>query len=204
MRVGIVSDVHNNVDALTYALDCLRGCELVLSLGDLVSQYRAAHEIMQLARDAGLEGILGNHEKTILAPIGSRLRDSLSPDDRAFLEALPHGRELTIDGRTIGLWHGSPWDEPHDIHCEYVFESDAASMKRLAETSADIVLIGHTHVAMLVRNRGTLMLNPGSCGEGRDASRRLTFAELDFGAGCATVTEIRQGSKAQPILRQEF
>lgn len=204
MRVGIVSDVHNNVEALAYALECLRGCELVLSLGDLVSQYRATHEIMRLARSAQVEGILGNHEKTILAPIGRRLYDSLAPEDRQYLRALPHGRELTIDGRTIAVWHGSSWDEADDIHCEYVFESDAANMRRLAATPADVVLIGHTHVAMLVRDNGTLMLNPGSCGEGRDSARRLTFAELDFGAGCASVYEIRKGSETELLRRQEL
>lgn len=204
MRIGIVSDVHNNVEALTYALDSLAGCERVLSLGDLVSQYRATPDIMRLARRERVEGIRGNHEKTILAPVGAAVRSQLADEDRAYLETLPHSRELTIEGRTVAVWHGAPWDDAADINCEYVFESDAARMKRLAATPADVVLIGHTHIAMLVRDGGTLMLNPGSCGEGRDAARRLSFAELDFAAGLATVYEIRRGGPPSVMLRAAF
>jgi putative phosphoesterase len=204
MRIGIVSDVHNNVEALTYALEALAGCELILSLGDLVSQYRAAPEIMRLARHARLEGILGNHEKTILSPVGAPVRNKLSPAELAFLGGLPHARELNLEGRTVAVWHGAPWDEAGDIHCEYIFESDAANMKRLAQTPADVVLIGHTHVAMLARDQDTLMLNPGSCGEGRDSARRLTFAELDFTAGLASIYEIRKGSNPEVLLTAEF
>ncbi|HLY64812.1 MAG TPA: metallophosphoesterase family protein [Chloroflexota bacterium] len=204
MRVGVVSDVHNNAEALSYALDSLRGCELILSLGDLVSQYRATPEILSLARDAQLTGIVGNHEKTILAPCGTPVRSRLAADDLNYLVALPHGREMEIDGRKLSISHGAPWDDPDDMGCEYVFESDTAKMKRLAATPADIVLIGHTHFGMLLRAGGKLLLNPGSCGEARDAARRLSFAELDFAAGKATVYEIRHGSPPEPMLIEEF
>ena len=136
MRLGVVSDVHNNVEALTYALEALHGCELVLNLGDLVSQYRVTPDILRLSREAGLLGILGNHEKCILSPASAGMRSRLAPEDLAFLEELPDQRSLDIDGRQVKVVHGSPWDDPNDIGCTYVFEQDARSIARLATTDA--------------------------------------------------------------------
>ena len=204
MRVGVVSDVHNNVEALTYAFEALSGCDVLLDLGDLVSQYRVTPEILRLSRQAGALGILGNHEKSILAPCGSPMRSRLAPGDLAYLEGLPDQRDLTIDGRRLKVVHGSPWDDPLDINCTYVFERDWASMARLAETPADVLLMGHTHIAMTARLDGLLAVNPGSCGEARDRERRLSFAELDFTAGTATVYEVRKGSPPGVMLRAAF
>jgi putative phosphoesterase len=200
MRLGVVSDVHNNVEALAYALERLAGCDLVVSLGDLVSDYRVLPQIIHLARDAGLMGIRGNHEKAIFMHPGSRLRHQLADDDVAYLDALPPQRELTIDGRRVLLTHGSPWDDPADYRCHYVSSRDPADRARLAASHAEVVLIGHTHVAMNLRLDSVLVINPGSCGEGRDNEQRLSFAELDFGQGVATTYRIRPGVSPEVIL----
>jgi putative phosphoesterase len=204
MRVGVVSDVHNNVEALTYALAALRHCELVLSLGDLISDYHVSPEIISLANAANLVGILGNHEKTILQHAGSQMRFRLAPSDLAYLEALPAGRDLDIDGRRVKVAHGSPWDDPNDYHCVYVRAHDATALARLEVVDADVILLGHTHVAMALRMGDKLVLNPGSCGEARDAGRRLTFAELDFSAGIASIYQIHAGRLAEQVCRAEF
>src|SRR5215207_3430840 len=99
MKLGVVSDIHNNASALEYALEQLRGCAAIVCLGDLVSDYRVAPEIIQLARSGGLLGIQGNHEKTVLHHPGSTMRARLPGEDVAYLEALPTSREMEIDGR---------------------------------------------------------------------------------------------------------
>ena len=76
MKVGVVSDVHNNVAALNYALEQLATCEVKLNLGDLVFEYKVEPEIIRVAQRAGLIGIVGNHEKTILKHPASSLRAS--------------------------------------------------------------------------------------------------------------------------------
>ncbi|MFI5268150.1 MAG: metallophosphoesterase family protein, partial [Chloroflexota bacterium] len=100
----------------------------------------------------------------------------------------------------VKVVHGSPWDDPNDIGCTYVFEQDARSIARLATTDADLLLLGHTHVAMAARLGDMLVLNPGSCGEARDRARRLSFAELDFTAGAATVYELRPGAPPEAFI----
>jgi putative phosphoesterase len=200
-RVGVVSDVHNNVVALRAALDGLQGCDLVLSLGDLVSDYRVAPEIIELAQQAGIVGIAGNHEKSIFLHPGSTLKARVAAADLAYLEALPAQRELEIDGRRVLVAHGAPWDDPADYHCQYVTARDRALLKRIGGYPADVVLLGHTHHAMSMRAEGSdlVVVNPGSCGESRAADRRLTFAELDFGAGLVRTYRLRTGEAAEVI-----
>jgi predicted phosphodiesterase len=66
------------------------------------------------------------------------------------------------------------------------------------------VLLGHTHRAMAVRAQETLVVNPGSCGEARDAAQRLTFARLDGAAGTASVFIVRHGVEPERVLEAEF
>jgi putative phosphoesterase len=205
MKVGIVSDVHNNVEALTYALDHLRDCDVVLSLGDLVSDYRVDPRILGLARERELLNIVGNHEKSILLHPGSQIRSTLDEDTLEFLRELPASRELVLDGRQVHVAHGSPWDDPTDYRCVYVIERDKHALTRVADaTSADVVLLGHTHRAMAVRVQSTLVVNPGTCGEARDAAQRLTFARLDGAVGVASVFVVQAGQAPEPLLHAEF
>jgi putative phosphoesterase len=205
MRVGVVSDVHNNVEALTYALDHLRDCDVVLSLGDLVSDYRVDPRILELARERGLVSIVGNHEKSILLHPGSQIRSTLSDDTLEFLRDLPASREIALDGRHVHVAHGSPWDDPADYRCVYVIERDKHALTRVAEaTAADVVLLGHTHRAMTVRVQQTLVVNPGTCGEARDAAQRLSFARLDGAAGVASIFLVQPGLRPEPVLNAEF
>jgi putative phosphoesterase len=204
IKVGVVSDVHGNVEALTYALEQLAACELVLCLGDLVSDYSVPPAILRVARDKGLVGIAGNHEKSILIHPGSTLRNRLAADDLAYLRGLPAQRDLAIDGRRVLVAHGAPWDNPNSYQCQYVTVHDKPLLARIGEGDHDVVLLGHTHRPMSVPVNGTLVLNPGTCGESRDAAIGLTYAELDFGRGLARTFEIRAGGPPVQILGAEF
>jgi putative phosphoesterase len=205
MRVGVVSDVHNNVEALTYALERLRLCDVVVSLGDLVSDYRVDVGILDLARDARLLGIVGNHEKSILLHPGSQIRSRLAPATLDYLQDLPAKRLFELDGRRVLLAHGAPWDNPADYRCEYVIESDRKVLARIESSGeADLVLLGHTHLAMAVRIQRTLVLNPGSCGEARDRANNLSFAELDGATGTASIFAIQRGMEPERLLSTDF
>jgi len=204
MKVGVVSDVHNNVAALAYALEQLESCELKLNLGDLVFEYKVDPEIIRLAQEAGLLGIVGNHEKTILKHPASSLRAKLAPESVDFLEALPASRTLEVADRTLHIAHGAPWDDPDDPRCAYVYERNRTAMERVAEVEADIILLGHTHVPMLARVKEKLVVNPGSCGDARGALANLTFAELDFERGNASIYAIRYGAAPQRLIEVEL
>ena len=157
-----------------------------------------------MAEQAGLLGIAGIHEKAILMHSGSSLRNRLAEEDLGYLQALPYSRELTFAGKTVCVVHGAPWDDHGEIRCTYVYEHDSQAIRRLGETAADVVLMGHTHMAMASTQGRVLALNPGSCGEGRDRERRLSYAQLDFSRGIANVFRIHEGDAPELILSAEI
>jgi len=99
-----------------------------------------------------------------------------------------------VAGR-IGLYHGSP----RDPVWEYVLEPEAARAA-IEGTTHDVVLVGHTHTALVARvdHQGRLtgrraaaglaidlmgprtLLNPGSVGQPRDADPRAAYLELEL------------------------
>ena len=108
MKVGVVSDAHNNVRALAYALEHLADCQVVLNLGDLVFEYRVETEIVEIARRAGLIGIVGNHEKAILQHPGSSVRKKVPADVLDYLKALPASRTMAIEGFNLLIAQARP------------------------------------------------------------------------------------------------
>ena len=55
--------------------------------------------------------------------------------------------------------------------------------QRVSDNDADFVVLGHTHRAFSTRVGNTLVVNPGSCGEPRDASGTYSCAALDVTSG---------------------
>lgn len=204
MNLGVVSDVHNNVAALSYALNHLADCDLILNLGDLVFEYRVEPEIIEIARREGLIGIAGNHEKAILLHPSSSVRDRLAPDILGFLTDLPPSRTMAANGFDLLIAHGAPWDDPNDFRCASVHERNHGAMERMRQVPADIILLGHTHVPMLAAVGDKLVMNPGSLGDARGAQDRLTFGRIDFDARVATVYGMREGGAPDRLLERAF
>src|SRR5260370_8384893 len=137
MKVGVGSELEKNVGALEDALEYLSQCEVILNLGDLVSDYNVNPEIIRVARTAGLWSIAGNHEKAILLHPGSTLRDRLAPEDLAYLRTLPPRRDVIVDGRSVVVAHRAPWDDPDQYRSEYVFANATPALPPLPTTPPD-------------------------------------------------------------------
>jgi predicted phosphodiesterase len=194
-RAGVLSDVHANLPALQAVLAELerRGVQQLLVAGDLVGYGARPNECVAALAEAGARCILGNHDLFVLdrlpptrfppyARQSAELhRALLSPDVRAYLEALP----TTLRAGDVLMAHGS-LDDPE----EYVFREARAFelLARLPEEApgADTLVLGHTHRPWLVdAGRGTVptrgtrrrpagpwLLNPGSVGQSRHRERR--------------------------------
>jgi putative phosphoesterase len=92
------------------------------------------------------------------------------------MAAQPPSIETRVNGKRLVVVHGSPF-EPHN---EYIYPN-SPSLSRLATIDADYVILGHTHYQMAERVGRTLVINPGSAGEARDARNafQLSYAVLD-------------------------
>jgi diadenosine tetraphosphatase ApaH/serine/threonine PP2A family protein phosphatase len=204
MRVAVISDVHANYQALEAVLkeiDAAR-VDAVWCLGDTVGYGPRPNECCDVVRDRAAHCLVGNHDLVVLGELTvSEFNDEaaaaaiwtaevLTPESRAFLASLKPSGE--VDG--VDLFHASA----RDPVWEYVLTEEAARAT-LELSSAPLVLVGHSHVALAITAtngrvgggpaRGgskvtldgrRLLLNPGSVGQPRDGDPRAAWLLLDL------------------------
>lgn len=178
MKIGIVSDLHCNLQGLELALQAMDDVDELLCLGDSIFEYQFSNAVVARLKQRRAHIIQGNHEEVFMSPAGirARQRSDIDPALLEFLAAQPHRQYLELAGKRLLLVHSTPW-EPRG---EYV-HPHSAKLDRFAEVDADVVLYGHTHCQVVKRIGGVLVINPGSAGDARDSrnGRQLSCAVLD-------------------------
>jgi predicted phosphodiesterase len=204
MRVAVISDIHSNLHALEAVLAAIDADppDAIWCLGDLVGYGPRPNECTQLTAQRSNVCLIGNHDLGVTGAIGL---SEFSPDaaeaarwTRTVLdedaEAYLRGLEPTATLEGAELFHASPRDPVWD----YVLSVDAA-YDSLDLTSAPLVLVGHSHVALALglvdehlsgglapegtevdMREGRWLLNPGSVGQPRDGDPRAAFIVLDL------------------------
>jgi putative phosphoesterase len=179
LKVGIVSDLHCNLQGLDLALAAMGDIDELLCLGDSIFEYQFSNTVVARLKQRRAHIIKGNHEEVFLSPAGARAREraGIDPELLHFLAEQPYQRYLDLAGKRLLLVHSTPW-EPRG---EYV-HPHSAKLDRFAEADADIVLYGHTHCQVVKRVGGVLIINPGSAGDARDSrnGRQLSCAVLNM------------------------
>jgi putative phosphoesterase len=185
MKLGLVADVHGNIEGLRIALELMGPVDELVCAGDAVYQFRFSNEVIAALRERDARYILGNHERVLLGPWGERAR--AAPTVRRelvdYMADRPYHDETQINGKKLVVVHGSPFD-PHD---EYLYPN-SPNLQKLARIDADYIVLGHTHYHMAERVGRALVINPGSAGEPRDHRNgfRLSCAVLDTQSGEVT------------------
>ena len=178
MKLGIVSDLHCNIDGLTRALDIMGQVDELLCLGDSIYEYRFSNDVVALLKERDAHVIQGNHEEVFLGPQGvrARERDTVDRELLQWLADQPARKELDMGGKKVLMVHSTPW-EPRGT---YVYPH-SPQIDLFGEAEADFVLYGHTHQQVVRRIGSVLVINPGSTGDGRDHTndRQLSCAVLD-------------------------
>jgi predicted phosphodiesterase len=230
MHVAVISDVHANLHALESvlaAIDAERPDEL-WCLGDLVGYGPRPNECVAIVRERADVCLAGNHDLVALGQGGVGLeefnpdagaaaawtRATLSDDSRAFLESLrPEARRAGAE-----LFHASP----RDPVWEYVLSGETAGAA-LDATEEQVVLVGHTHIAMAIWRRADVLdggiarggtkhefgharwlLNPGSVGQPRDGDPRAAWLSLDLDGGSAEFKRVEYPvALTQSEIREE-
>ena len=103
MKLGIVADVHCNVEGLRRALDLMGPVDELLWAGDAVYQFRFSNEVMALLRERRARYILGNHERVLLGEWGeaARSQEGLRADLLAYMAEQPYQLETRVDGKRL-------------------------------------------------------------------------------------------------------
>lgn len=208
MRIGLISDIHTEIDNLKRALDLLdeHGVMGVLCAGDLVEKGPAwgGNAVVDLIREREIPTVRGNHDSSARSnerwlranaepghpALAERL---LSAETLDFLDTLPLKRTYDIRGQRLVLAHGTPWSE-----WQYVYPNAMPSLcDRLAEeTNADVLVLGHTHRPMRIEVADLVIVNPGSVA-GTYAMDSATCAVLALPERVLTVYDIRTGAEVE-------
>ena len=188
MKIVVISDIHSNLDALEAVVSNLPKYDELWCLGDIVGYGPQPNEVIDRIQDLRRTVVLmGNHDQAVVtgdiegfslnaAKAVNWTREVIRQASRDYLSALKPSARIERQGRTLALYHGSP----RDALMEYVFpgigETVARGLVSMAE--AEVVLLGHTHIPMIYRFNGNILVNPGSVGQPRDGDRRASYAHL--------------------------
>lgn len=193
MKIGLISDVHANSCGLEAVIDKMGSCDAILCAGDITGYHTSVNEVFDILEENDVLFILGNHDEYLLRESVEGLhpllkksveytREEISEDNLERLREAPLHYSGLFDGMRIKMYHGSPWD----LMEEYVYP-DYAYFERFKEISADLIILGHTHIPFV---RGDIV-NPGSCGQPRDDDPRAAYGILQTETAEITLSRIK-------------
>jgi putative phosphoesterase len=193
MRIGILSDIHSNGDALSAILGDLHRCDKIFFLGDLVGYGAQPNQVVEDVRKLKPQiALMGNHDHAVItgdttdfvryaARAIEWTRKQIQSDNLTYLSNLQVKASMHLNGMRLAMYHGSPRDPLN----EYIFPGlPLFIVRNLIElATADVLLLGHTHIPFIARDSNRILANPGSVGQPRDGDPRASYGILEVNDG---------------------
>lgn len=153
MRLGILSDTHDELDRTRRAIALLRGegAEALIHCGDLASP-----EVVELLATVSSWFVFGNHD----ADVVPYLRSTAS---KCGVDCLGWRGVVAMAGKRIAVTHGHM----------------SSDVRHLLASQPDYLLSGHTHIAADEVGAGVRRINPGALSRADE----FTVAVLDVASG---------------------
>lgn len=209
MRLGIIADIHSNLEALTMTIDLLASqqkVDKIICLGDIVGYHTNPGECVDLLQKHNIVSISGNHDRFVAGEIDAIIRPEtrhvidytksvLSEKQLDFISSLPEEHFL----EDIFLFvHGSPRHKDEYINSLQISKNSLQILKRERPFVA-VCFYGHTHLPYVITEsrietdihanasfqldrRCTYLINPGSVGQPRDRCPLSSCAIFDTDA----------------------
>lgn len=196
MKVGLIADIHGNLQALQRVLAFLdeAAADVILCAGDLVCYGAQHNEVLTLLRKRAIPSVMGNYDDAVAwnRPKASRkpsserneplkqaaldwTKNNLHDQHLPFLRGLPLTSLHVVDGTRIRLLHAGV-----DFYDEWVTPDQPDKLLVIAQRlPADVIVLGHTHQSFSTNVDGTLFINPGAVGRSLDGDPRASFALFD-------------------------
>lgn len=194
MKIAVLSDIHSNLEALSTALEVAdaRAVDAVYCLGDVVGYGAEPVACLERVRERCDGVVRGNHDAAVAREEGLEVlprdgraaarhnRAALSEEQLAYLADLP----LTLAAHGLRFVHASP-DAPAAWKRLTSYRDANAQFECFEEA---VCFVGHTHRPAVMADRlGVLsvraghryLINPGSVGQPRDGSPRLSLGFFD-------------------------
>lgn len=208
MRVGILGDIHSNLEALEAVVEKMRGEDLDhwVQVGDIIGYGADPRPCLALVRELGCTVCIGNHDAAVVDILDTEYfntyaraaidwtRDQLRQEDMDFLRNLP----LVVEHSEFTVVHGS-------LHMPNQFGyvlSKVEAADSIREQRSKMTFVGHSHVpALYMQREGAelenleviyksefearvssfkhVLMNVGSVGQPRDEDKRAAYAIYD-------------------------
>lgn len=200
MKIGLISDIHGNQQALTKVLSQLyvERVDLVLCAGDLVCYGAHCNQVLELLRSCAIPCVTGNYDAAVAwnwpsvssqpaNPPTETLKQAaldwtkrnLHSKHRDYLRGLPWRLNYWLDGLHIVVMHAGL----QQLDEWYAPEEPARLSQLAAQVGADVIVLGHTHQPFVYEveyapGYKTLFINPGAVGRALDGDTRAAYAIL--------------------------
>lgn len=185
MRIGIITDIHSNIQALDAVLKEFdrREVEKIICCGDIIGIGPNPEETVQMLkkREHSLISVRGNHEKYLIEGLPREVHEDkrkmspeeiknhewnhnkLSEESKNFIIELPETRSFEIENKKIYVVH-YPCNEEGNYKKIIKRPSIADNQKMFKKIDADIFLYGHTHTISVNSNDDKWYINTGTVG----------------------------------------
>jgi protein phosphatase len=190
VKIAIFSDIHGNLEALQSVAEAW---DELWVLGDLVNYGPNPAEVVDFVRQNAAVVVRGNHDHAVgtggdprcspafreMAQTMQAYTESvLSDDQKAYLRRLPPSAQMEVDGRRFFLCHAAPSDPLF----KYGPTEAAFWTPEAAAVTADILLVGHTHLPFVMDLGAQRVANPGSVGQPKHGVPEACYAVWEDGA----------------------
>jgi putative phosphoesterase len=201
MKIAVISDIHGNGVALTYAVEDIikLGIKKVIILGDVVMKGPMPSESLELLRNSELEilaWIKGNtdmwFEEISNQWIPSTKREkelklfyeyamaNLKEEQVSFIKKLPIECSFILYGISILCVHGTPQSITEAIDSSV---SEVDIRISISGVKEQLILCGHSHTSFIGEVDEKKIFNVGSVGNSLDGDKRISYGILDFSDG---------------------
>ncbi len=198
MRIGILGDIHGNIEALKAAYDAAisSNVENIYHLGDLGGYAPFVNEIADFIIEHKIEGVQGNYDDAVANDkdhCGCKYEDIIQAEmatlsfewtkehanekSKDHMKGLPFEIAFLVNDKKMKIFHATPlknnlyWHNDRD-------EDFFLHMARKAD--ADIMIYGHTHIPYRKNIGSKVFINAGSVGKPKDGDTRTCVCIVDI------------------------
>jgi len=206
MKIGIISDIHSNSEALNCVLENIERIDGFICLGDIVGYGANPNYCIKKIKDLNCRCIGGNHDFAVVGKVNINyfnytaraaiLWTSLQLQKENFNLLLNLKKKIELENNVFAV-HGSP----QNPLLEYILDKDTASFI-FRKYDFKIYFVGHSHLAgcfsfnennnridyMNFSNGGYIeisknkryIINCGSVGQPRDGNPQASYGIYDL------------------------
>jgi len=205
MKLGIISDIHSNIEALQVVLRWFEdnGVDDIICLGDIVGYGPDPNPACQLVRESCSVTLMGNHDAAVIGVMDIDYyydaareaifwtRQQLSDENFQWL----YGRPYSHTRDNLGFYHAAPANPSnwhYVVRVQDAMRHNGPIYDRLKQWS----FVGHSHLTkqfaingkrvkdvsdkeLVAKPDRKYIINVGSVGQPRDRDPRLCFGVFD-------------------------